>query len=63
MISKDAVFAALARATKACKTKAPYDKGEHSFDILGQLDPAAVRKASPWADRFITCLATAMENA
>jgi len=62
-ISKSELFTALARATKTCKTKAPYDKGEHSFDLLGRIDPAVVRKASPWADRFINALATAMQIA
>lgn len=58
-ISKAAVFAALARATKACKTKTPYGKGTHSFEILARIDPAHVMAASPWAGRFIEALRTA----
>ena len=52
-ISKPAVLEGLAKATKACKTKPPYDKGAHSFEILAMVDPALVVKASPWARRFL----------
>lgn len=33
-----------------------YSKGDHSFKILAELDPAKIRAASPWADRFFDTL-------
>lgn len=58
-ISKPTIFGALSTATKACKTKAPYGKGAHSFEILARIDPVSVQAASPWARRFIDALRTA----
>jgi hypothetical protein len=55
-IPKAVVHQALAKATKDCKTKRPYGKGEHSFALLGLVDPAKVTGASPWANRFVTFL-------
>lgn len=52
-ISKDAVYQYIEKASKKCKTKACYGKGQHSFKILAQIDPAKVYAASPWAKRFI----------
>lgn len=52
-IAKDHIYQSLASATKNCKTKAQYGKGEHSFKLLEKIDPAKVTKASPWARRFI----------
>lgn len=52
-IAKAAVYDALRQATKSCKTKAPYGKGEHSFKLLARIDPAKVTAASPWAKRFV----------
>lgn len=52
-ISKTQVYESLASATKECKTKAQYGKGEHSFKILVSVDPASVTAASPWAARFV----------
>ncbi len=52
-ISKQEIFPALARATKNCKTKAPYGKGEHSFKLLARVSPELVAAASPWASRFM----------
>lgn len=49
------LYAKIATATAACKTKAPYGKGEHSFKILALVDPALVRQL-PWAARFFTYL-------
>ena len=60
MVAKAAIHAGLADATKACKTKASYGKGEHSFKILSLIDPAMVVAASPWAARFVRDLKTAM---
>ena len=55
-IAKKDLFTALAAATRSTKTKGAYGKGAHSFDLLGRLDPALVRAASPWADRFFVVL-------
>lgn len=52
-IAKAEVYSALAKATKDCKTKAIYGKGEHSFELLGKVDPGKVTAASPWAARFV----------
>lgn len=59
-IGKAEVYLALGNATKDCKTKARYGKGEHSFDLLGRVDPAKVTAASPWAGRFVIDLKKAM---
>jgi hypothetical protein len=55
-IDKKRVYRALAAATRGCRTKSNYDKGEHSFELLGLIDPNKVRAASPWAKRFIEYL-------
>jgi Domain of unknown function (DUF4276) len=60
LLDKQSVYHALAAATKDCKTKAPYAKGEHSFALLAQIDPAKVTAASKWAARFVTVLRAAM---
>ncbi|MEY4980498.1 MAG: hypothetical protein RLZZ352_2768 [Pseudomonadota bacterium] len=52
-IAKATVYSTLQQATKNCKTKAPYGKGEHSFKLLAKIDPAQVAAASPWAKRFV----------
>ena len=54
-VSKPDVLNGLARAARATK-KGSYKKGSDSFEILGRLDPARVRAASPYADRFINAL-------
>jgi hypothetical protein len=59
-ILKDTVLRSLSEATKDCKTKARYDKGEHSFDLLARIDPAKVTASSQWANRFVTAVKTAM---
>lgn len=51
-VSKQQVYTALERATKPCKSKKTYDKGTHSFDLIGQIDPAKVENASPWARKL-----------
>ena len=55
-ISKGEVFAGLAAATRGCKTKASYRKGDHSFDLLARIDPAKVTAGSAWAARFTQAL-------
>jgi hypothetical protein len=52
-ITKEDIYEGLKNATCACKTKSGYDKGTHSFEILAQIDPHKVIKASPWAARLI----------
>ena len=59
-IPKAEVYQSLASATNDCKTKARYGKGEHSFDLLGRIEPTKVTVASPWADRFVSGLKKAM---
>lgn len=52
-IDKLEVYSVLEQATRACKTKAVYVKGDHSFKLLAVISPDAVCAASPWAARFI----------
>jgi hypothetical protein len=52
-VSKSEVYKLLAKATKNCKTKTPYSKGKHSFELLALVDPTKVMSASTWAKRFI----------
>lgn len=52
-VQKNTVYAALQTATQACKTKAPYGKGAHSFKLLRAISPDKVEAASPWAKRFL----------
>ncbi|HOU33249.1 MAG TPA: DUF4276 family protein [Synergistaceae bacterium] len=55
-LSKKEVYESLRKASAHCKTKAPYDKGEHSFALLLQIDPEKVSSASPWGARFLHVL-------
>ena len=50
------VITTLRAATCDCPTKGEYSKGQHSFAILGQIDPAKVRAASPHAERLLNTL-------
>lgn len=52
-IAKNQIYGALANATRNCRTKTKYGKGEHSFKLLAKIDPAKVTQASPWAKRFV----------
>lgn len=52
-IAKSEIYKVLAEATKNCKTKAQYGKGEHSFKLLAHITPDRVTNASPWAKRFV----------
>ncbi len=54
-IAKQDVLNGLRRAARNTQ-KDPYGKGAHSYEILERLDPAKVRQASPYADRFIKTL-------
>lgn len=55
-IAKQQVLQSLKKATESCKSKALYDKGDHSFKLLALIDASKVIKASPWAKRFIDAL-------
>jgi hypothetical protein len=55
-IAKTAVLDSLKNATRHCQPKGQYGKGDHSFKLLAQLDPAKVVAASPWAKRFVDIL-------
>lgn len=59
-VAKTQIYQSLADATKDCRSKAPYGKGEHSFKLLGLIDPATVTVASPWAARFVAQMKTKM---
>ena len=50
-VPKQDIIKGLEQATRATRKK-NYNKGKHSFEILALLDPAKVRKQSPYADRF-----------
>ena len=52
-IPKDEVFDGLKAATRDCAPKGGYEKGRHSFELLGKIDPGIVSDQSPWAKRFI----------
>ena len=54
-VPKADVLAGLAQATRNTKS---YKKGSDSFQILGNLDPAKVRTASAYADRFVRALSS-----
>lgn len=60
-MAKPQVYQALANATRDCKTKASYNKGQHSFKLLGLIDPAKVTMAAPWAHRFMQALHVQMD--
>jgi hypothetical protein len=60
-VTKLTICQGLANATKNCKTKRAYGKGEHSFLLLGQIDPTKVIAASKWASRFVTAIKKALE--
>lgn len=59
-VPKQQLYDSLAMATRECKTKSQYSKGNHSFQLLANIDPAKVMKASPWALRFIEALKSKM---
>jgi hypothetical protein len=52
-IPKEELYRTLTNATRNCKTKAQYGKGEHSFKLLTRVDPEKIMAASPWARRFV----------
>lgn len=58
-MGKTMLMKQLADATAATKSKSQYHdrtKGEHSFEILAELDPEKVRKACPHAETLLSVL-------
>ena len=51
--TKNNVIDGLKSATRNCKTKIVYNKGEHSFALIGLIDPKKVEKASTWAEKLL----------
>jgi hypothetical protein len=49
------VLSSLRAATRDCP-KGEYSKGQHSFEILRQIDPAKVRASSPHAGQLLNTL-------
>jgi hypothetical protein len=60
-VSKPDLFRRLERATRGAVSKGAYAKGRHSFQLLSSLDPARLRAASPWAEKFFAALHRLME--
>ena len=54
-IPKQQVFDSLKSATRESRAGV-YDKGKHSFDVLGKLEPSLVRSVSPHAERLLLVL-------
>jgi hypothetical protein len=52
-VPKKTLFQALENATRNCKSKRKYGKGEHSFKILSLIDPKKVAASSPWTGRLL----------
>ena len=55
-IAKNDVLNGLKNATRSGVSKGEYGKGQHSFDILAQIDPDKVIAASPHARRLVDTL-------
>jgi hypothetical protein len=55
-VAKSDLLESLKSATRNCKTKARYDKGKHSFEILGKLNAQAVGRACAHAKRLLDVL-------
>jgi len=60
LIDKLDVFESLKAATRNCKTKKPYHKTRHGYELVGLIRPDEVRRGSPThAARLFDCLAKA----
>lgn len=55
-IAKNDVLNGLKNATRSGVSKGEYEKGQHAFDILAQIDPTKVIAASPHAKRLVETL-------
>lgn len=54
-ISKANLLSGLENATKTCR-KGCYSKGNHSFELLGLIDPVKIKEKCTWARRFFETL-------
>ena len=59
-VGKAETLAGLENATRNCRTKSRYSKGEHSFELLAIIDSRKVIATCPWAARFIKILGEKM---
>ena len=59
-VAKATIYDALKHATKDCKTKLPYGKGEHSFLLLARIDPQKTVAAAPTAAAFVEAVKSTM---
>ena len=55
-VGKAEALAGLEKATRNCRTKGRYSKGERSFELLARIDSSKVVATCPWAVRFIEML-------
>ena len=55
-IPKKQLLDSIENATRSCKPKGKYSKGQHSFHLLGQVEPERVTAVSPYARRLIDTL-------
>ncbi len=61
-IQKNDVNKGLDAATRHTKTKGKYHKTRHGFDLLAQIDPSKVRKASEYAENLCIVLRQKSDN-
>lgn len=54
-VSKEEIYRSLENSTRQT-SKGSYSKGNHSFEILGRVDPVSVRGRCTYAERFILFL-------
>jgi len=52
-IAKVSILNSLKMSTRDATTKGEYNKGKHSFEILGKIDPKKVESASPHAKKLL----------
>lgn len=55
-VPKQQVLGSLYDASRNCRSKSPYWKSRHSFQILATLDPQRIRSASQHAEQFFSKL-------
>ncbi|MBG8554991.1 DUF4276 family protein [Hymenobacter guriensis] len=62
-VSKEALYEALQNATRPNRSKGPYHKGNHSFEILKTLNPQVVARGSYHFRRLLCHLKAALQAA